>query len=308
MPFSVPVSPVQWAQFGLSAASDIGSGIGSILQTAETNRHNQWLRQFSEQQAQTQVKQAAINRQFQERMSRNAVSYRAQDLQRAGINPLLAGNNGAQAMSGSTASPVSAPSASFPAAQFSSSAADALESFPYGKNQESQSELNLARAITERFDQMLKDEQIYTEVSRRENIEADTELKGAQTRNVNQDTRVKIANEQLKLAEVDLARKNLIFLTSRIESEELRQRLMNSERAMTDAQFHQILAATAKLEFDLTRAEQLTPLEIEQMESMIRHLNAQSRVVQSAEVRNWLTAISFEARGWLTGVKKGRSF
>lgn len=133
-------SPIQWAQFGLSAASSIGSGIGSILQAAETNRHNQWLRQFSEQQAQTQVEQAAINRQFQERMSRNAVQYRAQDMQRAGINPLLAGNNGAQAMTGSTAFPVSAPSASFPAVQFTNHAAEALESFPYGRNQNAQAD------------------------------------------------------------------------------------------------------------------------------------------------------------------------
>jgi len=94
----------------LSDIVDVGlsaiPGVGSYIGTSAANESNQ---QIAANANEFNSAQAVANRDFQREMSNTAHQREMADLQKAGINPILAMNSGASSPTGSTASAVSIP-------------------------------------------------------------------------------------------------------------------------------------------------------------------------------------------------------
>ncbi len=77
----------------------LGAGVGAYSAYAASNAGSDYQSGALAQQT-FSAEQAAMNRAFQERMSRNRHTYEVEDLKRAGLNPILSATRGASVPAG----------------------------------------------------------------------------------------------------------------------------------------------------------------------------------------------------------------
>lgn len=110
------------------AAGAVLPGVGAVvsaIQTGDNNRESRELavsqnaisRDFAREQSRFNANEAAIQREFQRDMANTAHQREMADLKAAGLNPILAANQGAASPVGASGSAVSAPQGGMPTLQ-----------------------------------------------------------------------------------------------------------------------------------------------------------------------------------------------
>lgn len=266
------------------------------LQQSFASQEAQKGRDFTQNILNQQMNYQRQERNIANAMENTAISRQAADMQRVGINPLMAAN-----FSGfGNASPMSAPSgassgiASSPSAlPMASFRNDALTNFIMGLP-----DLYLKGEASKRDEGRLDNETRETD--------ANIEFTNAKTVSEKIEALNKEKDLELKDIQKDVLKENINLLSSQVQKNKKELAHIDAQTAKTWGevdlneafrklkQTEQLLVIEeiSQMNFKTKRLEQMLPHELKKLEQDIRNLKTDNRVKNAAEVRNWLDLLS----------------